>query len=159
MSKGYSGIFQGTKGLLIALGEDAFDRIMPNGDINIDFSRLPGTVGIRVEKRLTDKQMEFLTNEYGIEFAQVYELGPGKNGRGGSYKIYSGDINSVVIPVNNRTILINHTHPSGTARPSKKDLVLMELLKQAGSPQKTSSIVPVGKKSVKFTSKGLKVTL
>lgn len=156
MSKGISGLFKGTRGFLQALGEDVFDRIMPNGDKNVDFSKLPGTAGIHVKKRLTDSQMTFLTNEYGVEFAQVYERGQGKNGHGGKYRIYSGTANSVTIPVNSNTVLINHTHPGGTAHPSKQDLKLMALIKQAGSPQKTSSIIPIGKKTVKFTSKGLK---
>lgn len=156
MSKGNSGLFKGTKGFLRALAEDVFDRIMPNGDKNIDFSRLPGSSGIQVKKRLTDKQMIFLTNEYGVEFAQVYERGNGKNGRGGKYTIYSGNANSVLIPVNRNTILINHTHPNGTAYPSKKDMILMSIIKQAGSPQVTSAIIPIGKEIVRFTSKGLK---
>ena len=58
--------------------------------------------------------MEFLTNEYGVEFAQVYQLGPRKNGGGGKYYIYSGNSNSVLVPVNKNTMLINHTHPGGT---------------------------------------------
>ena len=58
--------------------EDFFERIMPNGDRNIDFTKLPGSKGIEMPKRLTDKQMMFLTNEYGVEFAQVYVLGSGK---------------------------------------------------------------------------------
>lgn len=156
MSKGNSGLYKGTKGFLATLGEETYERIMPNGDKNIDFLKLPGAKGIHVNKRLSDKQMMFLTNEYGIEFAQVYERGPGKNGRGGKYKIYSGTVNSVTIPVNSNTILINHTHPNGTAFPSDKDKKLMALIKQAGSPQKTSSIIPAGGKTVKFTSKGLK---
>ena len=156
MSKGISGLFKGTKGLLYALGEDAFDRIMPNGDKNVDFSRLPGAKGIKVNHRLTDNQMVFLTNKYGVEFAQVYERGPRKNGHGGRYIIYSGTGNRVEFPVNNNTVLINHTHPGGTAHPSEADKRLMALIKQVGSPQKTSRIIPIGKKSVKFTSKGLK---
>ena len=129
---------------------------MPNGKKNVDFSRLPGSEGIQVKKRLTDNQMIFLTNEYGVEFAQVYELGPGKNGRGGKYMVYSGTVNTVNIPVKSNTILINHTHPGGTAYPSKNDLKLMALIKQVGSPQRVSSIIPLGKKNIKFTSKGLK---
>jgi len=156
MSKGNSGLFNGTKGFRYALGEEAFDRIMPNGDKNVDFCRLPGETGIQIKHRLTDSQMEFLTNEYGVEFAQVYERGNGKNGHGGKYTIYSGTVNSVSIPVNSNTVLINHTHPGGTASPSRKDLILMSLIQQAGSPQRTSSIIPKGKKSIKFTSKGLK---
>ena len=92
-----------------------------------------------------------------VEFAHVYERGSGKNGRGGKYMIYSGTVNSVTIPVNRNTVLINHTHPGGTASPSKKDLKLMALIKQAGSPQRTSAIIPIGKETIKFTSKGKKI--
>lgn len=156
MSKGNSGLFKGTAGFRAALGEDVYDRIMPNGERNIDFNHLPGSNGYKIKKRLTDKQMEFLTNEYGVEFAQVYQLGPGKNGGGGKYYIFSGNENSVTVPVNRNTILINHTHPGGTASPSKKDMKLMEMYAKVGSPQRTSSIIPRGKKSIKFTSKGKK---
>lgn len=156
MSKGISGLFKGTKGFFHTLAEEVFDRFMPNGDKNVDFTKLPGSTGIQVKKRLTDKQMTFLTKEYGVEFAQVYERGPGKNGRGGKYTIYSGTVDTVTIPVNRNTVLINHTHPGGTASPSKKDLKLMALIKQAGSPQRTSAIIPIGKETVKFTSKGEK---
>lgn len=154
MSKGNSGLFKGTSGFMHALGEDVFERIMPNGDKNIDFSKLPGSVGYQINHRLTDKQMEFLTNEYGVEFAQVYQMGPGKNGGGGKYYIYSGTKNMVYVPVNGKTILINHTHPGGTAYPSTKDLKLLELYAQHGSPQKKSSIIPLGKKTIKFTKSG-----
>ena len=71
MSKGISGLFKDTRGYVVALGEDVLVRYMPNGDKNVDFSKLPGLNGIQVKKRLTDEQMLFLTNEYGIEFAQV----------------------------------------------------------------------------------------
>lgn len=156
MSKGNSNLFTGTKGFYHALGEDTYERFFPNGSKAIDFSKLPGKKGIVVKKRLSDEQMTYLTNEYGIEFAQVYELGPGKKGSGGVYKIYSGDASHVWIPVNSKTILINHTHPGGTERPSSDDLRLMEFIEQSGSPQKTSSIIPSGKDIVKFTSKGVK---
>ena len=94
--------------------------------------------------------------ENGIEFARVYELGNWPNGKGGKYVVYSGTVNSVTIPITNKTILINHTHPGGTASPSNKDMKLMELLSQVGSPQKTSGIVPIGKKPIKFTKEGAK---
>lgn len=156
MSKGNSSLFTGTKGSFHSLGEETYERFLPSGNKAVDFSKLPGLNGITVKKRLSDEQMSYLTNEYGVEFAQVYELGPGKNGRGGTYKIYSGNATSVEIPVNSRTILINHTHPGGTAYPSRKDKKLMNLIKNAGSPQKTSSIIPLGKSNVKYNSKGLK---
>ena len=154
MSKGISGHFSGTTGFIHALGEDIYERIMPNGDKNIDFNILPGSSGYQIKHRLTDKQMDYLTNEYGVEFAQVYQLGPGKNGRGGKYYIYSGTKNSVLVPVNASTILINHTHPGGTAYPSTNDLKLMSLYAQLGSPQKVSSIIPNGKNAIKFTKNG-----
>ena len=40
MSKGFSGLFSGTKGFYNSLGEDVFERILPNGNKNIDFSNL-----------------------------------------------------------------------------------------------------------------------
>lgn len=156
MSKGNSGLFKGTAGFRAALGEDVYERIMPDGNKFIDFNSLPGTSGYQIKHRLTDKQMDYLTNQYGVEFAQVYQLGPGKNGRGGKYYIYSGNENSVIILVNKNTILINHTHPGGTSYPSTRDLKLMALYAQVGSPQRTSSIIPRGKESVRFTSKGKK---
>ena len=165
MSKGNSGLFSGTSGapqLTVEafesdiLAEDYFERIMPNGDKNIDFSKLPGKNGIEITNRLTDKQMMFLTDEYGVEFAQVYKLGSGKNGKGGKYYIYSGTTNSVTVPLSKDIMLINHTHPGGTAYPSRKDMKLMAMYAQLGSPQVTSSIIPSGKKTIKFTSKGKK---
>ena len=162
MGSGRSGLYSGTHGstdvtdLYYALGEDVFERIMPNGDHNVDFNQLPGSNGYQVAHRLSDKQMEFLTNEYGVEFAQVYQRGPGKNGGGGKYYIYSGDVSSVRVPVNKDTMLINHTHPGGTASPSKQDLKLMAMYAQFGSPQRTSAIIPSGKETVYFTSNGKK---
>lgn len=50
-------------------------------------------------------------------------------------------------------MLINHTHPKGTPYASDKDMRLMSYLKQLGSPQKTSTIYPVGKKPVKYDRK------
>ena len=58
------------------------------------------------------------------------------------------------VPVNGRTMLINHTHPNGTAYPSKQDMKLMALYAQLGSPQVTSAIIPSNKKTITFTSKG-----
>lgn len=156
MSKGISGLFKGTTGFRAALGEDVYDRIMPNGDRNIDFDKLPGKSGYQIKNRLTDRQMEFLTEEYGVEFAQVYQHGPGKNGGGGKYYLYSGTETSVEVPVNANTMLISHTHPGGTASPSRQDMKLMAMYAHFGSPQRTSAIIPRGKASVKFTSKGRK---
>lgn len=156
MSKGNSGLFNTKVSFSDMLREDYFDRFGPDGAKNLDFSSLPGSKGTEVPRRLSSNQMLFLTNEYGIEFAQVYVLGDGKNGRGGKYYVYSGDRSSVKVPLSSKTILISHTHPGGTAYPSTQDMRLMDLLKQFGSPQKTSTIFPNGKAAVKFTSKGKK---
>lgn len=156
MSKGNSGLFHKTIGMLKELAEQVLTRYMPNGDKNTDFDKLPGSKGIQVPKRLSDREMIFLTEEYGVEFAQVYEYGPGKNGRGGKYYVYSGTINTVRVPVGKKFMLINHTHPGGTAEPSPEDKDLLISLALSGSPQKSSSILPLGKTPIRFTSKGVK---
>lgn len=156
MSKASSGLFSGTLGEQASLGEESYTRYLSNGTQVLDVRQLPGSSGIKIPKRLNSDQMMFLTEKYDVEFAQVYVLGQGKNGRGGQYYLYSGTKNSVTIPVRNTTILISHTHPGGTALPSRKDRQLMALLASAGSPQRTSSIVPKGKSTVRFTKEGLK---
>lgn len=103
--------------------------------------------------------MTYLTKEYGVEFAQVYNLGPGKNGGGGFYTLYSGDVSSVSIALSlsPEAILINHTHPGGTAWPSSQDLKLLESLKNLGTPQNISEIIPIGKENtVYFDVNGIK---
>lgn len=156
MSKGNSGLFKRTIGFLKQLKEDYFERFMPDGKKNIDFEKLPGAKGIQVKRRLTEEQMQFLTKEYGVEFAQVYILGNGKNGRGGKYYVFSGDDHTVHIPIAGNVILIGHTHPRGTEWPSDEDKDLMGYLRDYGSPQKVSRIYPVGKKTVKFTKEGVR---
>ena len=156
MSKGNSGLFKKTIGVLKELAEQVITRYMRNGDKNTDFDTLPGSKGIQVPKRLSDREMIFLTEEYGVEFAQVYKYGPGKNGRGGKYYVYSGTIDSVRVPIGKDIILINHTHPGGTSYPSPQDQELLINFALAGSPQKTSAIIPIGKSTIKFTSKGIK---
>ena len=96
--------------------------------------------------------MTYLTKEYGVEFAQVYHLGPGKNGGGGVYILYSGDISSVNIApsISPDTILINHTHPGGTPWLSSADMRLLGFLKDIGSPQNISQIIPIGKEYTIF---------
>lgn len=155
MSKGLSGLFKNTFGALRELAEQVITRYMPNGDKNTDFDKLPGKKGIKVPRRLTDKEMIFLTQEYGVEFAQVYKYGPGKNGGGGTYHVFSGTINTVKVPVGKNIMLINHTHPSGSIDPSNEDKDLMSYYALYGSPQRTSAIIPIGKATVRFTSKGL----
>jgi RHS repeat-associated protein len=108
-------------------------------------SRLPGSDGVQVAGRLSPQQMEALTKAHGgIEFALVYRTGPGPHGAGGTYWLYSGVRNAVEVPVAADVRLIYHTHPAGTPFASQGDRALMKLLEAAGSPQRSSQIVPVG---------------
>ena len=156
MSKPSSGLFQGTLGEQNSLEEDYYSRYDSNVGKVLDVKSMPGSKGIEIPYRLSADQMMFLTEKYGVEFALVYKLGKGKNGGGGQYHLFSGTRNSVDIPVTASTILISHTHPGGTAYPSRQDKRLMSYLAAKGSPQRTSSIVPSGKRTVRFTLKGLK---
>ena len=140
------------------LNEDVFIRYMPDGKQVTDFNYLPGKAGIAIPRRLSVEEMIYLTQEYGIEFAQVYQRGTGLNGRGGRYFIYSGDVRSVNVPVNKDIIIINHTHPSGTAYPSSKDKKLLLHLEQKGSPQRTLEIIPIGNtKTIRFGKERIKI--
>ena len=129
-----------TKGL----EAEAHNRYMPDGQVMVDVSELPGINGIQVEGRLTPEQMRFLQNEYGVEFALVYHYGPGPNGGGGTYMLYSGGIASVNYTHVEGSILIYHTHPGGAYLPtaSDADLDFFKYLKSRGSPQNFSTIVP-----------------
>lgn len=154
MSKTNSGLFSGTLGEEADLEEDYYTRYLSDGGSVLDVRVLPGSSGMGVPRRLTPEQMMFLTDKYEVEFAQVYELGPGRNGGGGQYYIYSGTPGSVTIPIRSTTILINHTHPGGSPFPSRKDMQLMSLLASVGSPQRVSTIIPRGKKIIRFSSRG-----
>jgi hypothetical protein len=115
---------------------------------------LPGPAGMKISNRLSESQMLSLTDRYGVEFAQVYRLGEGRNGGGGQYILYSGTANQVTVPLDPKNIVIGHTHPGGSDYPSMADLRLISALSQLGSPQRTSAIYPNGKQTVKFTVKG-----
>ena len=137
--------------LLEALNEDIIIRYCPDGSKVIDFAYLPGTKGIEVPRRLSTSEMTYLTKEYGVEFAQVYQLGSGIHGRGGKYFVYSGSYKSVRVPIRNDLMLINHTHPRGTAYPSWADRKVLRKVEIAGSPQRVSEIIPIGKNTtIKF---------
>lgn len=128
---------------------------MADGRQVTDVTNLPGSTGIRIPRRLTTDEMTFLTQEYGVEFAQVYKYGKGANGGGGYYYLYSGTVNEVRVPVAKDIMLINHTHPNGTAYPSGKDKYLLNQYQQLGSAQRVSEIIPIGKNNVRFNKNGL----
>jgi len=151
--KASSGFFAGTKGYYAVLFENMFYHVTNDNKKFMDFQKLPGSKGIEVKKRLSQEQMEYLTHKYGVEFAQIYILGKGKNGGGGKYYLFSGNDHSVQIPLSGNTILISHTHPKGTSYASKEDMIVLSMLKRKGSPQNTSTIYPVGKPAIKYDKK------
>lgn len=120
------------------------------GDLVVSGSNLPGAAGVQVGRRVTVAEMEALTDTFGVEFSLVYRLGPGPNGAGGRYFLYSGGPRSVDVPIGRDVIWIYHTHPrgvqfaSGTACDGKfGDMDSLRLLQRVGSPQKSSRVIPV----------------
>jgi hypothetical protein len=109
---------------------------------------LPGSGGVPISSRPTPLELENLTQKHGVEFAVTYKLGPGVNGGGGQYYLFSGAKGSVEVPLAADQMLIYHTHPGGTAFASQADMNLLQALKAIGSPQRSSQIVPVGKNTV-----------
>ncbi len=103
--------------------------------------KTPGSQGMKINGRLSDAEMAALHQQHGVEFAQLYVYGSGKNGGGGQYYLYSGSKNAVNVPVGGNIMLINHTHPSGINYASGKDLKLLRRYNRMGSTQKRSSIV------------------
>ncbi|MEJ8672977.1 hypothetical protein WKI71_45170 [Streptomyces sp. MS1.AVA.1] len=118
---------------------------------------LPGFAGLALSKRPTVTELENLTVKHGVEFAVIYRLGPGAKGTGGEYFLYSGVHNRVEIPVRGDSILVYHTHPRGSVSPSAQDKALLGLFQAAGSPMRSSKIVPVGRNGLvtTFTKEGI----
>ena len=79
-----------------------------------------------------------------MEFSLIYRLGPGKNGAGGQYWLYSGVENKVFVPIADDVITIYHTHPKGSIGASGGDRNVMKELERVGSPQRSSQIIPIG---------------
>jgi RHS repeat-associated protein len=119
------------------------------GDVPI-LSQLPGAAGVRIAGRLSPAQMVGLTERHGVEFSLVYRLGLRRAGGGGTYWLYSGTRNSVSVPIGRDVRWIYHTHPEGSSFASRADRGVLELLEAAGSPQRSSQIVPVGGPVTRF---------
>lgn len=113
--------------------------------------------GIELAKRLSDQEMQQLQKKCGTEFAQVYVTGPGPNGSGGKTYLIQGVEDRVWIPIRKDVRFINHTHPdviNGKKVPlrhSEEDLDVLDLLRKAGSPQKSSTVIPESNGSFRFT--------
>jgi len=114
------------------------------GDVVVDGASLPGRTGMAVSRRLTAAEMEGLQLSHGVEFALIYELGPGPGGGGGRYLLFSGGPTNVWFPPNGNYIWISHTHPAGyPLRASTADQNWLRLMQTNGSPQRTSTVVPL----------------
>ena len=137
------------------LNEELINRYTSDGKTYLDVDVLPGETGIKIPRRLSPEEMGFLTKEYGVEFGLVYKQGPGRNGGGGQYWLYSGIENQVKVPIANDSMLIYHTHPKGSVGASLGDRMVMKRLEAIGSPQRSSQIIPIGKDgTVRFNSSG-----
>jgi hypothetical protein len=115
---------------------------------------LPGSAGVAIPARPTPVELANLSEKHSVEFAATYRYGPGRNGGGGQYYLYSGERAAVEVPISADEMLIYHTHPGGTSFASQADMDVLDLLKLAGSPQRSSQIVPVGKDVVRCGPKG-----
>ena len=118
---------------------------------------LPGAAGIQIPGRPSIESLANLSAKHDVEFAVTYTLGAGKGGGGGTYTLYSGTKSSVGIgEITGDKILINHTHPNGGASASgyletlengqvvlKGDQGVLKALQNAGSPQRSSTIIPL----------------
>ncbi|MGW8330559.1 FG-GAP-like repeat-containing protein [Streptomyces sp. NPDC055897] len=112
--------------------------------------KLPGYDGTPISGRPTFSELENLTVKYGVEFAVTYKYGPGVNGGGGQYYLHAGGQSHVRFPLEADRMLITHTHPGGAHSPSDADRAILEVLQRLGSPQRVSSITPVGGKTSLF---------
>jgi hypothetical protein len=107
--------------------------------------------------------MESISRTFGREFSLQYVAGPGRNGGGGTYELFSGTFGNVRAPSNQGQFgrfWIYHTHASGSGhasgyRNSAGDLIqgdqfVLWRMRVNGSPQNISIIIPVGEEPFGF---------
>ena len=85
-----------------------------------------------------------LTYRFHIEFAVMFST------VNNCYCLFKGTIDSVELPVSQTDILLNHSHPGGTPKPSIHDINWLRLAQQQGSPQIKSVIIPKGSRRITF---------
>lgn len=102
-------------------------------------------VGMSFDFYVKQSVIRILSEHFGIEFALVFEL----NRTG--YILYPGTKNSVAVAANGENILLNHTHPGGTAYASDPDMNWLRFSISKGSPQVKSVILPQGKRRFCFS--------
>jgi RHS repeat-associated protein len=124
------------------------------GDVVVNGANLPGTAGVQVGRRLTVEEMKALTQTHGVEFSLVYQVGPGRNGGGGTYWLCSGTVNDVDVPIGANFRWIYHTHAPPASAPYASgvngDQSVLGALIAAGSPQRSSVIIPVPGQAFRF---------
>jgi hypothetical protein len=99
--------------------------------------------GVPLDFLPTDNLLTQLTSRFKIEFAIMFTIG-------GFYYIYTGNQNSVNLPIAQTEILLKHTHPRGTPHPSQDDIDWLLTAQAWGSPQVQSVILPIGKNRITF---------
>jgi hypothetical protein len=122
----------------------------------------PGAQGVRVPRRLTVEEMNQYTLDTGVEYLLAYKPGPGRNGGGGQYWLYSGTENQVNYPVD--AYAIYHTHPSGSITPSgyinpatgrlAGDIGALDFRSSQGNPQQSSQFIPRNGAPVRYWING-----
>jgi hypothetical protein len=105
---------------------------------------------VAIPKRPTTTELENLSAKHDVEFAVTYKYGEGKNGGGGQYYLHSGTKNTVPIPLEKDRMFIYHTHPGGTPYASSGDRDVLKYLERIKSPQRSSTIIPVGGRPFRF---------
>ncbi|WMJ75367.1 hypothetical protein RCC89_19710 [Cytophagaceae bacterium ABcell3] len=102
--------------------------------------------GIPLDFLPSDQLVLKLTLRFKIEFAVMFTIGQF------NYYLYSGNQNSVNLPISSNEILLKHTHPRGTPFPSPDDINWLITAQSFGLPQVQSVILPIGKNRVTFRS-------
>ena len=128
---------------------------------NTILPQLPSQLNLRMSghtrmRRLQQEQIDFISEEYGIEFAQI------TNQVTGEKWLFSGDRRNVGIELPGGDQTMGdwwwdwHNHPSGSSAASTDDMYLLGKWIAAqrdgrGPIQSSSTIYPTGKKPFEFT--------
>jgi RHS repeat-associated protein len=81
---------------------------------------LPGSSGVILPQRPTDRDLENLTVKHQVEFELIMERGFFSNGQRFRYVLYSGTAKSVSAPVGRNSVMLLHTQPTNN-NPSPAD--------------------------------------
>jgi RHS repeat-associated protein len=149
------------KAIVIADGKVVVNPMVLKTEVGVwvpgmgGFDRLPGEIGRKIPRDLTDTQAQFLIESYPVEF------GVSENQVTGEFRLHSGTINSIRIAPHEGfqqgdLWWLNHTHPGGGSAASTRDMAYLkflqgEQLKAGHSAQPSSRIFPWRGESFEFT--------